>query len=353
VEQNVSIQTPIFKKNSSEVLHVVLMSAEHLRSSWAAYRSQMRKMAHDFPLPDMETEAALFEKLQASNFQDRHLMTRFVNPHLPGICAMANKFYGHPDFKLELIFIGNAAVMEAVRRFDLGKRVAFSNYASRSARGAMLNFILENSGIRLTTRAQRDAFWNLSHVSKELTDRGLEASNENLAEQFNERMALRRLRKFKKEESYENVQDVLSKQKSKITPEDIAKIRKLRRHCLVKSISEPRKEDEDDRTILESLESSDKSAHHLYEESDLQARIRNKMPGFIKNENLSISFLFIYFMAPISIILAVLISKPVVSKSKITIGNCSILSFPLNLEPLIPPIIATGEICLSFFRFKI
>jgi RNA polymerase sigma-32 factor len=75
---------------------------------------------------------------------------------------------------LDLIQEGNIGLIDAVSRYDLSRKYAFSTFVLYRIKGAMLDFIRNNTGpIKTgTTKAQRAIFNNIGQIKAELENEG-------------------------------------------------------------------------------------------------------------------------------------------------------------------------------------
>ena len=88
---------------------------------------------------------------------------------------------------MDLVQEGNIGLMQAVKRYDPYRGVKLSSYAAWWIRAYILRFILNNWRlVKLgTTQAQRKLFFNLRQKRAELTARGIDPTNAEIAKQLN------------------------------------------------------------------------------------------------------------------------------------------------------------------------
>ena len=142
------------------------------------------RKAMAIPMLDHETEIKLAKRWQVEG--DRKALDALTEPHLRLVISSARKFknYGLPieDLNQE----GVVGLMNAAKRYDLGRDVRFATYASWWIRSAMTEYVLRNwSMIRLgTTRSQKSLFFNLRSLRNRIEGIGGEAMTRETAEKI-------------------------------------------------------------------------------------------------------------------------------------------------------------------------
>ncbi len=104
---------------------------------------------------------------------DEKALHELVSAHLRLVVSLASKFrhYGLPIG--DLIQEGNIGLMQAAERFDTGRDVRFSTYASWWIRSTLQDFILRNWSIVRTgtTASQKSLFFNLRKLRAKIESR--------------------------------------------------------------------------------------------------------------------------------------------------------------------------------------
>lgn len=129
--------------------------------------------------PMLEKEHELFLAKRWKDNKDEKALHELVNAYRRLVIAMASKFknYGLPIG--DLIQEGNIGLMQAAAKFDPGRDVRFSTYASWWIRSAIQDYVLKNWSIVRTgtTAAQKSLFFNLrrlrAKIEKETEQEGL------------------------------------------------------------------------------------------------------------------------------------------------------------------------------------
>jgi RNA polymerase sigma-32 factor len=128
-----------------------------------------------------EDEHALAVAWRVSGDEDA--LHRLVTAHTRLVVAVAAKFRRYGLSMADLIQEGNIGLMKAAARFDPGREVRFSTYASWWIKAEMQDFVLRNWSIVRTgtTSSQKSLFFNLRRLrarimaetaSEELTAEG-------------------------------------------------------------------------------------------------------------------------------------------------------------------------------------
>lgn len=122
------------------------------------------------PLLERETEYELARRWREE--QDEAALHELVNAYGRFVVRIAAGFKGYGLPLSDLIQEGNVGLMEAAARFDPGREVRFSTYASWWVCAAIQDYILRNSSIvRLaTTATQKSLFFNLRRLRARLAE---------------------------------------------------------------------------------------------------------------------------------------------------------------------------------------
>ena len=122
------------------------------------------------PLLSREEEFALARRWR--EHQDERALHSLVRAYGRLVVAMAARFrrYGLPVG--DLVQEGNVGLMQAAARFDAGRDVRFSTYASWWIKAAMQDFVLRNWSIVRTgtTAPQKSLFFNLRRLRAKIED---------------------------------------------------------------------------------------------------------------------------------------------------------------------------------------
>jgi RNA polymerase primary sigma factor len=105
------------------------------------YRRYIREIKK-FPLLSKEEEIILFQKIKK---KDRKAFNRVVCSNLRFVIKIALLYRGQGLSLNDLINEGNLGLMEAVKRFDLQKKVKFTSYAVWWIRHAIVQAIFEKA----------------------------------------------------------------------------------------------------------------------------------------------------------------------------------------------------------------
>lgn len=122
------------------------------------------------PLLSREEEFALARRWREN--QDERALHSLVRAYGRLVVAMAARFrrYGLPVG--DLVQEGNVGLMQAAARFDAGRDVRFSTYASWWIKAAMQDFVLRNWSIVRTgtTAPQKSLFFNLRRLRAKIEE---------------------------------------------------------------------------------------------------------------------------------------------------------------------------------------
>lgn len=105
--------------------------------------------------------------------KDEKALHELVRSHTRLVVSIASRFrnYGLPMG--DLIQEGNVGLMQAAERFDIGRDVRFSTYASWWIRSSIQDYVLRNWSIVRTgtTAAQKSLFFNLRKLRAKIENR--------------------------------------------------------------------------------------------------------------------------------------------------------------------------------------
>jgi len=121
-----------------------------------------------FPVLSEEEEARLVNNLQQNG--DMHAAQTLVTSHLrlAAKIAMTYRHYGLP--MADVISEANIGLMQAVKKFDLSKKVRLATYAIWWIKAAINDYILRSwSLVKIgTSAAQKKLFYNLKRIKAKL-----------------------------------------------------------------------------------------------------------------------------------------------------------------------------------------
>ena len=133
-------------------------------NSLVAYLEEIKK----FPLLSEEEEQQLVEKFHRQG--DMKAAQKLITSHLrlAARVAMTYRRYGLP--MLDIISEANIGLMQAVKKFDLDKKVRLATYAVWWIRAAINDYILRSwSLVKIGTKAaQKKLFYNLNRIKARL-----------------------------------------------------------------------------------------------------------------------------------------------------------------------------------------
>ncbi len=138
-----------------------------------------------YSLLSVEEERELAKKYREEG--DVDAAYKLVTSNLRLVVKIALEFSRHwMANALDLIQEGNVGLMMAVKKFDPGKEVKLSTYASFWVRAYILKFIVDNWRLVKvgTTQAQRKLFYNLKKEKARLTALGFDATPKLVAKQL-------------------------------------------------------------------------------------------------------------------------------------------------------------------------
>ncbi|MDR2302956.1 MAG: RNA polymerase factor sigma-32 [Deltaproteobacteria bacterium] len=156
-------------------------SAPLRTDSFNAYLADIRR----FKLLTPKEEEDLLKDYQAT--KNPETARRLVTANLRLVVKIALDFQSHWLNNLQdLVQEGNMGLMQALKKFDPGKGVKFSYYASYWIKAYILKYIMENWRLVKvgTTQAQRKLFFNLRKEQEKLVREGLEPASGLLAERL-------------------------------------------------------------------------------------------------------------------------------------------------------------------------
>ncbi len=128
---------------------------------------------------DRSDEFALAERWR--NEKDPKALHQLINSYARLVISVAARFrnYGLPTG--DLIQEGNVGLMQAAARFEPGRAVRFSTYATWWIRSAMQDYVLRNWSIVRTgtTSAQKALFFNMRRLRGKIENDGESLTDEN------------------------------------------------------------------------------------------------------------------------------------------------------------------------------
>ncbi len=146
-----------------------------------AYLAEVRQ----FKLLSGEEQEALVARYKAEG--DPEAAQKLITANLRLVVKIAMEFQSHwLNNLLDLIQEGNVGLMQALKKFDPGKGVKFSYYASYWIKAYILKYIMDNwRMVKIgTTQAQRKLFYNLRKERDKILKEGLEPGQKLLAERL-------------------------------------------------------------------------------------------------------------------------------------------------------------------------
>ena len=134
------------------------------------HRANMSYIRHAMKAPILSREDEFDLARRWRDHQDQKALHLLVSAYARLVVSMAGRFrhYGLPIG--DLIQEGNVGLMQAAARFDAGRDVRFSTYATWWIRAAMQDYILRNWSIVRTgtTAAQKSLFFNLRRLKAKI-----------------------------------------------------------------------------------------------------------------------------------------------------------------------------------------
>lgn len=146
-----------------------------------AYLAEVRQ----FKLLSREEQERLVAEYKAGG--DPELAKKLITANLRLVVKIAMEFQSHwLNNLLDLIQEGNVGLMQALKKFDPGKGVKFSYYASYWIKAYILKYIMDNwRMVKIgTTQAQRKLFYNLRKERDKIIKEGLDPGQKLLAERL-------------------------------------------------------------------------------------------------------------------------------------------------------------------------
>ncbi len=146
-----------------------------------AYLAEVRQ----FKLLTREEEALLVAEYKETGSPEA--AQKLVTANLRLVVKIAMEFQSYwLNNLLDLIQEGNVGLMQALKKFDPGRGVKFSYYASYWIKAYILKYIMDNWRLVKvgTTQAQRKLFYNLRKERDKILKEGLEPGPKLLAERL-------------------------------------------------------------------------------------------------------------------------------------------------------------------------
>ena len=158
-----------------------LPSTRYSRDNLQLYLREVSR----FPLLDPDEEHELATRAREHNDPDAAF--RLVSSHLRLVVRIAMDFQRRwMQNVLDLIQEGNVGLLRAVNKFDPGKGIKFSYYASFWIKAYILKFIMDNwRMVKIgTTQVQRKLFYNLNRERQKLIAQGFDPDSAMLSERL-------------------------------------------------------------------------------------------------------------------------------------------------------------------------
>ncbi len=146
-----------------------------------AYLSEIRQ----FKLLDRDEEEKFINEYKKN--ENPEAAQKLITSNLRLVVKIAMEFQSHwLNNLLDLIQEGNVGLMQALKKFDPGRGVKFSYYASYWIKAYILKYIMDNwRMVKVgTTQAQRKLFYNLRKERDKIVREGLEPGPKLLAERL-------------------------------------------------------------------------------------------------------------------------------------------------------------------------
>ena len=169
----------VIKKKTQ--LPVVSSAGAALQGTLRAYLNEIKQ----FKLLDRQEEDRLVAHYKKTG--DQESGRQLITANLRLVVKIAMDFQSHwLNNLLDLIQEGNVGLMQALRKFDPGRGVKFSYYASYWIKAYILKYIMDNWRLVKvgTTQAQRKLFYNLKKEQQKLLNEGLDPGPILLAERL-------------------------------------------------------------------------------------------------------------------------------------------------------------------------
>jgi RNA polymerase sigma-32 factor len=153
-------------------------------------RRSMIRAAMKAPYLDRGEEHAL--ALRWKEDRDRQALHRITLAHMRLVISMAGRFRGFGLSMADLIQEGHVGLLEAAARFDPGREVRFSTYATWWIRASMQDYVLRNWSIVRggTSSAQKALFFNLRRLRAKLARGGEQLSSSDIYRQISARLGV-------------------------------------------------------------------------------------------------------------------------------------------------------------------
>lgn len=127
--------------------------------------------------PYLQKEEELDLILRWKGERDNKALTELVRAHMRLVISISSKFKHYNLPMTDLVQEGCVGLLEAAERFDTGKEVRFSTYATWWVRASIQDYILRNWSIVRggTSSAQKSLFFNLRRLRAQISaeDRSL------------------------------------------------------------------------------------------------------------------------------------------------------------------------------------
>lgn len=142
------------------------------------------KSAAQAPYLNREEEQQLAVRWKEE--RDQEAMHRLTQAHMRLVISIAAKYRGFSLPMGDLIQEGHVGLLEAAARFDPGREVRFSTYATWWIRASMQDYILRNWSIVRggTSSAQKTLFFNLRRLRARLSQGSAQLYGEELYRQI-------------------------------------------------------------------------------------------------------------------------------------------------------------------------
>ncbi len=124
-------------------------------------------MSIQFTQYTREDTKPLFARLQATG--DPEIREALARPHLPLVEYLAKRFKDRGEPLDDLVQVGSVGLLKAIDRFDLGRQVEFSTYATPTIVGELKRYFRDKGWAVRVPRRLQELSLRLNKVIQQLT----------------------------------------------------------------------------------------------------------------------------------------------------------------------------------------
>ncbi len=137
---------------------------------YTAHDLHYRRAANEAPILDAETELELIAAFKGGSSA---ALTRLLAAHLRLVLSIAKRYAGNGASLDDLVSEGNLGLVEAARRFELGRNNRFGTYAAWWVRAHIRKYALSNRRIVAapSTRNARRVLSRLRRTQRDIAQR--------------------------------------------------------------------------------------------------------------------------------------------------------------------------------------